>query len=67
MFHINGEEWRVVYVAPSHPKLIRSDGSVSIGACDDDTKTIYISYETPRHKLKKSAVPRNNSCGNVQL
>lgn len=38
MFHINGEEWRVVYVAPSHPKLIRSDGSVSIGACDDDTK-----------------------------
>lgn len=28
-------------------------GSVSIGACDDDTKTIYISYETPRHKLKK--------------
>ena len=53
MFHINGEEWRVVYVAPSHPKLIRSDGSVSIGACDDDTKTIYISYETPRSKLKK--------------
>ena len=53
MFHINGEEWRVVYVAPSHPKLIRSDGSVSIGACDDDTKTIYISYETPRRKLKK--------------
>ena len=53
MFHINGEEWRVVYVAPSHSKLIRSDGSVSIGACDDDTKTIYISYETPRRKLKK--------------
>ena len=53
MFHINGEEWRVVYFAPSHPKLIRSDGSVSIGACDDDTKTIYISYETPRRKLKK--------------
>ena len=51
MFHINGEEWRVVYVAPSHPKLIRSDGSVSIGASDDDTKTIYISYETPRRKL----------------
>lgn len=42
-------------------------GSVSIGACDDDTKTIYISYETPRRKLKKSVVSRNNSCGNVQL
>lgn len=28
-------------------------GSVSIGACDDDTKTIYISYEIPRRKLKK--------------
>ena len=53
MFRINGEEWRIVYVAPSHPKLRRSDGSVSIGACDDDTKTIYISFEVPIYKLKK--------------
>lgn len=53
MFRINGEKWRIVYVSPSHPRLWRSDGSVSIGACDDDTKTIYISFEVPAHKLKK--------------
>lgn len=53
MFHINGEEWRVVCAAPTHHKLRRSDGSVSIGACDDDTKTIYISADIPSRKLKK--------------
>lgn len=53
MFEINDEQWRVVYVSPFHYKLRRSDGSVSIGACDDDTKTIYISFEVPDRKLKK--------------
>ena len=42
MFNINGEEWRVLLVSPSHPKLIRSDGTFTIGACDDNDKTIYI-------------------------
>lgn len=53
MFHINGDEWRVVYVSPSHYKLRRSDGSSSIGACDYETKTIYISFDVPDRKLKK--------------
>lgn len=42
MFNINGEEWTVMLVSPSHPKLIRSDGSTTIGSCDDIDKTIYI-------------------------
>ena len=42
MFTINGEWWRVLLVSPNHPKLYREDGSLTIGTCDDDTKTIYV-------------------------
>lgn len=42
MFEINGETWHLVFVSPGHPSLIRSDGSVTIGMCDDDVKKIYI-------------------------
>lgn len=42
MFHLNGETWLVYLVSPGHPTLMRSDGSVSLGTCDDTTKTIYI-------------------------
>ena len=43
MFEINGEQWVVFTVPPNYNKLYRSDGSLSIAACDDNTKTIYIS------------------------
>lgn len=42
MFTINGETWVIHMVSPNHPKLYREDGSLTIGACDDATKTIYI-------------------------
>lgn len=42
MFTINGEKWVVLLVSPNHPKLYREDGTLTIGSCDDDTKTIYI-------------------------
>lgn len=42
MFEINGEIWKIKFVSPFHPQLVRSDGSVTIGACDDNTKTIYL-------------------------
>ena len=44
MFEINGETWHLVFVSPNHPSLIRSDGSVTIGMCDNDRKKIYIDY-----------------------
>ena len=43
MFIINGVLWRVVDVSPTHPVLRRQDGSLSVGACDNPTKTIYLS------------------------
>lgn len=42
MFNINGETWRIVLVSPGHPELRRSDGSITIGMCDDDAKCIYL-------------------------
>lgn len=32
----------ILLVSPNHPSLYRSDGSLTIGACDDETKTIYV-------------------------
>lgn len=53
MFKINGEVWRVCYVHPLHPALFRTDGSLSIGACDDITKTIYINGQLNANLFKK--------------
>lgn len=53
MFNINGVDWRVLLVSPVHPMLIKSDGSLSIGTCDELTKTIYINNELDKQLLKK--------------
>lgn len=53
MFTINGEEWRIVQTSSFHPALQRSDGSYTIGACDDFTKTIYISEDLSGPFMKK--------------
>lgn len=42
MFKINGIDWAIRLVSPNHPALQRSDKSITIGSCDNDTKTIYI-------------------------
>lgn len=42
MFNINGETWYLMGVPANHPMLQRKDGSYSIAACDDESKTIYI-------------------------
>ena len=53
MFKINKVDWKIKLVSSNHPKLRRSDGSVALGACDDTTKTIYMSDKIPKYKLKK--------------
>lgn len=44
MININGEDWRVLLVSANHPQLTRSDGTWTLGACDDYMKSIYL-YE----------------------
>lgn len=40
-------------VSPSHPALRRSDNSVTLGSCDNNTNTIYINDSLSQIKMKK--------------
>lgn len=53
MFIINGDYWQIALVSANHPTLIRSDGSATIGCCDDIDKTIYIFKDLNREMFKK--------------
>lgn len=53
MFTINNEYWTVLLVSPNHPKLFRDNGELTIGACDDYTKTIYINDMLNEHMTRK--------------
>ena len=53
MFSINGEIWRVKFVSPFHPMMFRIDGTQTIGACDDITKTIYVNVELNEQMIKR--------------
>ena len=53
MFTINGETWYIVFVPSNSFVLYRSEGSLSIAMCDDDTKTIYISNQIKGNFLRK--------------
>ena len=53
MFVINGDYWRITLVSANHPTMIRSDGSATIGCCDDLDKTIYICDSHGRAIFKK--------------
>ena len=53
MFTINGEQWKVLLVHPYHPKLQRSNGTYTIGVCDDNDKCIYIANNLNKIYLQK--------------
>lgn len=53
MLNINGEQWRLFFVSTFHPKLYRSDGSLTIGSCDDNDKAIYIYEDLSPELFKK--------------
>ena len=53
MFIINGELWRVIFVNENHYALKKPNGTFAIGACDDYSKTIYLSKNLSGEYLKK--------------
>ena len=53
MIEINGEVWYIKFVSEYNPILYRSDGSLSIATCDDNTKTIYINDRLYGNFFKK--------------
>ena len=53
MFLINNIYWKLAFVEPNYPLLIKYDGNYSIGACDNLTRTIYINNTLTGSLLKK--------------
>lgn len=53
MININGEDWRLISASRNHPALIRSDGSATIGVCDDGLKCIFIAKDLDANLFKK--------------
>ena len=53
MFSINNITWFLKFVRPEDESLRRSDGSYTVGVCDNSTKTIYINETLQGAFLKK--------------
>lgn len=53
MIKFNGVEWKILKVPPFHPCLRRSNGTYSIGSCDNITKTIYINQQLKANKFEE--------------
>ena len=41
-FTVNNQEWSLVFVNPNNKNLMRSNGTITIGMTDNNTKTVYI-------------------------
>ena len=54
MFEINGIWWKLYFVSPNDPMLFRSDGSLTLGACDNEINTIFIKSVTIYIIIQKS-------------
>lgn len=53
MFKINNITWYIEFVRASDPRLRRSDGSWTLGACDCRDNTIYIYEGLTNYMLRK--------------
>lgn len=53
MFKINEIEWNIVFVNANSSDLIRSNGTITVGMTDNNTKSIYLS-----NKLKGTFLRR---------
>lgn len=53
MFTINDINWELLFVPANYPTLYRTDGSHTVAACDDNTKTIYLSNQLNGMLLKR--------------
>ena len=53
MYKINGITWYMSRVRSDSPMLMRSDGSITVGMCDRETQTIYVSDALHGRFLRK--------------
>ena len=53
MYKINGITWYMIRVRSDSPMLMRSDGSITVGMCERETQTIYMSDALHGRLLRK--------------
>lgn len=53
MLNINGVGWKILLVSPTHPMLMRSDGTFTYGSCDNGTRCIYINDKIDSSLMKR--------------
>ena len=53
MININGENWKILIVSSNHPAVQRSDGTYTLGCCDDLVKTIFVVENLTDYYFKK--------------
>ena len=53
MYKINGITWYMIRVRSDSPMLMRSNGSITVGMCDREAQTIYISDALHGRFLRK--------------
>lgn len=52
-FTVNNQEWNLVFVKPNNSCLMRSDGSITIGMTDNNTKIVYINNRLNNYMTDK--------------
>ena len=52
-FSVNNQEWELQFVKPSSKDLIRSDGSITLGMTDNNTRTVYINNRLSDYMTNK--------------
>ena len=52
-FSVNNQEWKLLFVNPSNNNLKRSDGSITIGMTDNNTRTVYINNRLSDYMTNK--------------
>ena len=52
-FTVNNQEWKLVLVNPNSKELMRSNGSITIGMTDNNTRTVYINNRLSDYMTNK--------------
>lgn len=52
-FTVNNQEWNLVFVKPNSSDLMRSNGSITIGMTDNNTKSVYINNRLNNYMTDK--------------
>ena len=52
-FEVNNNKWKLEFVKPNSRKLMRSDGSITIGMTDNNVKTVYINNRLNQYLTDK--------------